>query len=99
MTSCPVAQDVIGRIVVTVEFVASAPWRAPVFVRIRHGSTEPVENTAEAIHYLKHRWPHERGRHYARAMKDCAAATERLLPAEVAKEPFVAAAIEARLLA
>lgn len=74
-------------------------WRAPVFVRIGHGASEPVENVAAAIDYLKNRWPHERGIHYERAIYDCGKSAERLVPAEVARESFIAAAIEAYVIA
>lgn len=79
--------------------VGSAPWRAPVLVRIGYGSSEKVESPSDALHYLKHRWPHERGSHYARAISLCKTATEGLVPAEMAKEAFISAAIEARILA
>jgi hypothetical protein len=75
-----------------------APWRAPVLVRIGYGASERVESNADAIHYLRFRWPHERGKHYARAVFDCENAVDGLVSSEVAKESFIAAAIEAFVL-
>lgn len=83
----------------SMDIVLSAPWRAPVLVRIGHGSSEPVESASDAVHYLQYRWPHERGKHYTRAIDDCTRAAKGLVPAEVAKEAFIAAAIEAYVLA
>ncbi|WP_409527848.1 DUF982 domain-containing protein [Rhizobium sp.] len=82
-----------------VDILASAPFRAPVLVRIGHGSSEPVESASDAIHYLQNRWPHERGHHYQRAMLLCKHAAEGLVATEVAREAFIAAAIEAYVLA
>lgn len=80
-------------------FTGGASWRAPVLVRIGHGSSERVMSAAEAIHYLENRWPHERGSHYIRALNLCKTAREGAVPAEEAKEAFISAAIEARVYA
>ncbi len=82
-----------------VDILASAPFRVPVLVRIGHGSSEAVESASDAIHYLQNRWPHERGHHYQQAMRLCKEAAQGLLPTEVAREAFIAAAIEAYVLA
>ncbi len=82
-----------------IDIIGSAPFRAPVLVRIGHGSSERVESASDAMHYLKHRWPTDQGRHYMRALADCRQAADGVLPAEVAKESFISAAIEAYILA
>lgn len=82
-----------------IDILASAPWRAPVLVRIGHGSSEPVESASDAMHYLQNRWPHERGKYYEQAMMDCKRAAKGMIPAEVARESFISAAIEAYVLA
>ena len=82
-----------------IEILASAPWRAPVLVRIGHGSSEAVGSASDAMHYLQHRWPAERGSHYLQATKLCKEAAQGLVPAEVARESFISAAIEAYVLA
>lgn len=74
-------------------------WRAPVFVRIGYGSTEKVESPKDALHYLFHRWPHERGSLYAPAVMLCTSATKHEVSEVAAKDAFIAAAREARLLA
>ncbi len=82
-----------------IDILASAPFRAPVLVRIGYGSSEAVESASDALHYLQHRWPPERGDHYGRAMKLCKESAQGLVPSEVAKEAFISAAIEASVLA
>jgi len=82
-----------------IDILASAPFRAPVLVRIGHGSSEAVESASDALDYLQHRWPDNRGDHYRRAMKLCKEAAQGLVPSEVAKEAFISAAIEAYVLA
>ncbi len=82
-----------------VDIFASAPFRVPVLVRIGHGSSELVESASDAMFYLQRRWPLERGEHYSRAVRDCKKAAEGLVPAEVARESFISASIEAYVLA
>jgi hypothetical protein len=81
------------------DLVGSVPWRSPVLIRIGHGSSEAVNNPADALHYMIHRWPQDRGNHYANVMRECKKAAEGLVAGEVAKEAFIAAAIEAYVLA
>jgi hypothetical protein len=82
-----------------IDIIGSAPWRAPVRVRIGHGASERVEGPSDAIYYLQHRWPTGQGRYFRQAMSDCKRATEGTIPAEVAKESFISAALEASVLA
>lgn len=82
-----------------VDSLTIAPFRVPVLVRIGHGSSESVDSASDAMFYLHRRWPHERGEHYSRAVRDCKKAAEGLIPAEVARESFVSASIEAYVLA
>ncbi|CUX66780.1 conserved hypothetical protein [Agrobacterium tumefaciens str. Kerr 14] len=77
----------------------SVPWRTPVYVRIGHGASEAINDAHEALHYLNVRWPTERGKKYTLACVTCANAVERRESAEVAREAFIAAAIEALILA
>jgi hypothetical protein len=48
---------------------------------------------------MRYRWPLERGHHYMNALQCCRDAAEGQVPAEVAKEAFISAAIEAAVLA
>lgn len=74
-------------------------WRIPVYVRIGHGASESINGADEALHYLNVRWPTERGKKYTLACVACANAVERRESPEVAREAFIAAAIEALVLA
>jgi hypothetical protein len=83
----------------SIDLFGNALWRAPVLIRIGYGSSEQVASPSVALDYLQNRWPHERGSHYAKAITDCKTASEGQIPHEVARETFIAAAIESRVLA
>jgi Protein of unknown function (DUF982) len=74
-------------------------WDVPVHVRIGSGMTETIDGPEEALNYLMTRWPAERGPHYERANVSCDAAVHRYGSLGEAREAFIAAAIEARVLA
>lgn len=74
-------------------------WDVPVYVRIGSGMTETIDGPVEALTYLSTRWPAERGRHYEQASVLCDAAVQRYGSLLAAREAFVAAAIEAHVLA
>lgn len=74
-------------------------WDVPVYVRIGSGMTETIDGPEEALTYLTKRWPAERGRHYEQASVLCEAATEKYGSLDEARDAFVAAAIEAHVLA
>lgn len=74
-------------------------WVAPIYVRIGYGSSEAVRGPAEAFHYLVQRWPIDRGPKYDMACIVVSNAVERRASAEAAREAFIAAAIEAHVLA
>jgi hypothetical protein len=78
--------------------IADASWRAPVFLRVGYGASEAVASPHQALDYLCHRWPFERGTHYTNALQCCGSAADGQVPAETAKEAFIAAAVEARLI-
>jgi hypothetical protein len=75
------------------------PWCAPVLIRIGYGSSEIVEGPTKALHLMSHRWPMERGDHYTAAVSRCKDAVDGHGSAEVARESFVSAALEAAVLA
>lgn len=93
----PWAQPADWEMTMTIAIIGSATWRAPVLVRIDHGASERVDGPSDAIHYLQNRWPAERGTYYSQAIADCKQAAEGMIPAEVAKESFISAAIEAHV--
>lgn len=74
-------------------------WVAPLYVRIGYGSSETVDGPADALRYLSTRWPAERGRKYEAARALCIGAVERKGSKEDAREAFIAAALEAHILA
>lgn len=74
-------------------------WHTPVSVRIGHGQPELINSPHEGLSYLKTRWPIERADKYAAAKRACEAAIDRKGSSQVAREAFIAAAIEANLLA
>ncbi len=73
-------------------------WKTPVWVKVGNGIPEAVRSPAEALQKLKYRWPAEQGRHYSGAKASCAAAMRAQLEAELARDAFVRASIEARML-
>ncbi|MND71487.1 hypothetical protein D3C80_630130 [compost metagenome] len=74
-------------------------WESPVYVRIGHGASDAIRSADDALHYLNLRWPTERGTKYTLASVACANAVEGRDSPENAREAFVAAAIEALILA
>jgi hypothetical protein len=73
-------------------------WAKPVWVRVGNGFPEAVRGPAEALEKLSHRWPAERGRHYRTAAASCLAALSAQLEADLAREAFIRASTEARML-
>lgn len=77
----------------------SAPrWLTPVWVRLGNGSPEPVRCPAEALDKLMFRWPPSRGRHYRSAKTNCLAALNHQIAGDLAREAFIRASLEAKLL-
>ncbi|WP_083929866.1 DUF982 domain-containing protein [Rhizobium sp. 42MFCr.1] len=74
-------------------------WRAPIHVRIGNGWNETIFGPADAVEYLKYRWPADRGPHYLAAMRACSGALCRRESPDFARDLFVAAAIEGDMLA
>lgn len=74
-------------------------WQTPVYVRIGYGSSESLHGPNEALVYLANRWPAKRGPYYENAKFACVIAVEQNGSSEIAREAFIAAAIEANILA
>jgi len=83
----------------TYSLVDTNKWGATVYLRIGQGMREPVDGPHQALMYLLNRWPAERGRFHAHAKLACLDALERSGSPELAREAFVYAAMEARLIA
>ena len=76
-----------------------APWRSPVHVRVGDGIPDVITDAEAALYALSHRWPFHDGKHYQEARRGCTAALEGHWTAEAAREVFIAASIEANMLA
>lgn len=74
-------------------------WCVPVMIRIGYGSSEIIHGPSDALYYLTQRWPMERGGHFENAKGKCVAALNWQISNEVAREEFIAAAIESYILA
>ena len=87
-----------------VEMDAKAPvetssWRHHVVLQWGDGRTERVSGPTAALRALEVKWPPQRGLHFITAKAACLGALNRKCSAELAREAFIAAAIEADLLA
>ncbi|WP_244564781.1 DUF982 domain-containing protein [Rhizobium sullae] len=74
-------------------------WSAPVNVRVGNGFSEAIFGPETALDYLEHRWPTRNGPHYFDALRICRAAVDRREPPDFARDAFIAAGIEAGMLA
>jgi hypothetical protein len=74
-------------------------WQAPVRVRVGNGLAETVRGPEEALHYLSYRWPRAEGAGYDTARLTCLRALQKRVECAKAREAFIVAAKEARMLA
>lgn len=73
-------------------------WNTPVRVDIGDRFASFVRGPDDAIHFLSVRWPSERGTSYSRAKEICFAAISHRIAVEAAREAFVMACLDARLI-
>lgn len=73
-------------------------WTSPVRVRIGYGLPETIRNPQDALAYLQHRWPAIYGDRYRRAAEACGQAMDGRIAADIARQTFIEACIEARML-
>ncbi|OHV78472.1 DUF982 domain-containing protein [Ensifer sp. LCM 4579] len=71
------------------------PWTIPLTVRLSNGLTRTFGSVYEALDFLENEWPLRRGERYERAVRTCRRALNRMTPAAVAREAFIAACLEA----
>lgn len=76
----------------------SIEWKKLVYIRIGRGQPDIVTGPGDAFAALNNRWPAEHGPHYQDAKRICSMAAAGDLPAEEAREAFIAAALEASVL-
>jgi hypothetical protein len=77
---------------------SEAKWSDPVVVQIGKRPPEQITNAAEALIFLTTRWPAERGRQYQTATAVCSAALRRQAHSIDARQTFLSAALEARMI-
>ena len=70
-------------------------WISPVAVALPNGDARIVQSPNEACTLLEGEWPVQAGNHHEHALLLCRSAAKRLTSAEMAREAFVAACIEA----
>lgn len=71
------------------------PWTIPLTVRLSNGLTRTFTSVYEAVDFLENEWPLRKGERYERAVRTCRRALNRMTPAAVAREAFIAACLEA----
>jgi hypothetical protein len=74
-------------------------WTSAVCIRIGYGPIERVESAEEALSYLDHRWPRVDGQCRELALRTCIMAVGDSAISQEARDAFIAAATEARMLA
>jgi hypothetical protein len=72
-------------------------WAAPLEVQLQSGLNRIFRSVTDARWFLENEWPIHHGNHYERALMFCRAAEHRQVSAEVAREAFLAACLEAGL--
>ncbi len=75
--------------------INDVPWRDPVAIRLQCGLDRTFHTAFDALDFLENEWPLRHGERYERAINKCRGAISRAVPAEVAREAFFAACIEA----
>ncbi|WP_275789323.1 DUF982 domain-containing protein [Pararhizobium gei] len=75
--------------------IRDIPWTHPLKVRLQNGLERTFCSVHEALDFLENEWPLKRGERYDRAVTACRRALNRMTPAAVAREAFIAACLEA----
>ena len=73
-------------------------WPGCVYIKLEKHRTERVSGPSTALRALDQWWPAERGHHYYTAKAACSAAMLWKCTPVLARETFIAAAIEANIL-
>jgi hypothetical protein len=73
-------------------------WKDSVYIRIGTGRADVITGPSDAVAALTYRWPAGQGRQFNDARRLCSMAVEGDVSAEVAREAFIAAALEAAVL-
>ncbi len=70
-------------------------WTRPVKVRLQCGLEHTFTSIYDALDFLENEWPIRHGQHHQQAVKRCRRALNGIIPAEIAREAFVVACLEA----
>jgi hypothetical protein len=76
----------------------NSAWKTPVEIDLGMVGTHTVSGPFDALIYLTDRWPNRSGARFLKASIACKAAVEGRVEAEAARQEFIAAAQEVRLL-
>ncbi|MBY3417726.1 DUF982 domain-containing protein [Rhizobium laguerreae] len=87
----------MSTLVIESDFIVA--WKVPVQVRVGRGFVESVRGPEEGLQYLSYRWPVTSGTCYDEARLKCLRALQKRFPCEAARDAFILAAQEARMLA
>jgi hypothetical protein len=82
-----------------IEVPYAVTWTVPVRVRVGNGFSETIGGPEEALHCLTYRWPAVGGNQFDTARLKCLRALQKQASCEEARDVFISAAIEARMLA
>lgn len=74
-------------------------WRAAIIVKVGDGIADTVRGPEQALNCLTYRWPVSEGNHFNSGRLMCMRALQKQACCEEAREAFISAAIEARMLA
>ncbi len=74
---------------------AAPRWTAPVRVHLQCGLERGFVCVHDALDFLQYEWPSRTGTLYARAANLCRLALDGGLPADIAREAFIFACLEA----
>jgi hypothetical protein len=77
--------------------IRDVPWNHPLKVTLRSGLERTFSSVYEALDFLENEWPLKRGARYDCAVSSCKRALNRMTPAAVAREAFIAACLEANM--
>lgn len=72
-------------------------WTRPVKVRLQCGLEHTFTSIYDALDFLENEWPIRHGQHHEQAVKRCRRALSGIIPAEIAREAFFGACLEAGL--
>lgn len=75
--------------------VVETYWNKPVSVRLQNGLEHTFHSLKDSLDFLENEWPIRSGKHHAKALECCRAASRRMVATEMAREAFIAACLEA----